>query len=453
MDLRPRPLPCVHLGRRRRVESDATAGSDDPLLFECALHSVCVPDTGDRRRPLELRRCGACADYLPRDPLGDDSATMFARAEQFLSSLPADPDREFQGRGIIIAGGGERFFPMLYVTIRAIRHVGCTLPIEVWFLGHKREMPISRQRLLAPFGVTCIDADEVGAPLGVTALGGWELKVFATLHCRFQEVLHLDADCYPCRNPEILFELADYRACGAIFWPDIMERDPRLQWSAFGVLDPHYLGTIESGQFVVDKRICWRPLSLAWFYNRHSRYYYRYCYGDKHTFEVAWARCGTAFCMWQPQAKWVDVAYVHGGPDQEPLFIHRVQDKFRLATHQYTTSQLRQLPGYYSTLPMEAECWGWLDEIARLLRKPRPERGAIKYHRARTRLGRRRTAHQRSLRLAIATMWTREIAELGELTSKVLLEYAKRQGYDVALAHDTLDASRHPAWSKLLLVE
>ncbi len=180
-------------------------------------------------------------------------------------------------------------------------------------------------------------------------------------------MLFLDADCYPCRNPEFLFELEDYRARGAIFWPDALFRDPRLKWAAYGVADPKRPGSVESGQFVLHKRLSWRPLNLAWFYNDHSDYYYRYCYGDKHTFEVAWARCDQPFVMWGSLARWVEVAYVQVGPDGQPLFIHRCSDKFRLKAEPYSTPQVRSGQTFVPELPLEAECWNWLSDLSRQL--------------------------------------------------------------------------------------
>ncbi|MGH7194558.1 MAG: hypothetical protein ACREJM_13655, partial [Candidatus Saccharimonadales bacterium] len=99
---------------------------------------------------------------------------MRERAEEFLAAIPAYPKKRYRGRGVVIAGGGERFFPSLYITIRALRHVGCTLPIEVWYLGRHHEMPAKRQALLAPYQVECIDADEVRRRHPARRLDGWE---------------------------------------------------------------------------------------------------------------------------------------------------------------------------------------------------------------------------------------------------------------------------------------
>ncbi len=441
----PHALPCVHLGRLLREDGDRLAAADQQ--FACAIHGSCQTKPPDQRRPTDDRSCETCADHLARDPFGSDSWTMRNQADECLAAVPPYPKGRYHGRGIVIAGGGERFFASLYITIRALRHVGCTLPIQVWYLGRKREMPKKRQLLLTPLQVECVDADMVRRSHPARRLDGWELKVFATLHSPFEELLFLDADSYPCRNPEFLFDQADYQARGAIFWPDLMSIDDRLEWSAFGVADPRRLGSIESGQFVINKRLTWRPLNLAWFYNDNSDYYYRYCHGDKHTFEVAWARCGQPFVMWQPQAPWIDVAILQLGPDRAPLFVHRCRDKFRLEDHTYTTPQFRTLPGYYSSLPMENECWGWLNELARLTGRNTPIRGAIEISTL------ARKSQTRQPRFAIATLYTPEIADFGEATSRIMASFARRHGYQAVIARDTLDASRHPAWSKLLLIE
>jgi len=444
----PHAMPCVHLGvllreNGRRRQANAESAQQH---FACALFGSCRTEAPDQRLPAEDRSCQTCADYLARDPFGPDSATMRNRAEEFLAAIPEYPAERYRGRGIVIAAGGDRFFPSLYVTVRALRHVGCRLPVQVWYLGRHDEMPEKRQKLLATYGVECIDADRVRRRHPARRLDGWELKVFATLHSPFEEILFLDADSYPCRNPEFLFEQKDYQARGAIFWPDVLTIDDRLKWPAFGVADPRRLGSIESGQFVIDKRLSWRPLNLAWFYNDHSDYYYRYCHGDKHTFEVAWTRCGRPFVMWHPQAPWIDVAIVQSGPDRIPLFVHRCRDKFRLDDHDYTTPQYRALPTYHSSLPMEEECWGWLTELARLMRRKPPSRGAVEHVKP-------RKTRARKAQFAIATLYTPEIADLGARTSQVIARYAARHGYQALIAEESLDAARHPAWSKLLLTE
>jgi hypothetical protein len=438
----PRALPCVHLGEwtGKRVRPRAGAAACD--LFACALHGRCAADSTRRMLPGKVRTCTHCADYLPRDPFGPNSAQMQGRAEAFLAAIAQYPAKRYAGRGIVIAGGGERYFASLYVTVRALRHVGCRLPIQVWYLGRNKEMPRARQALLAPWDVECVDADRVRRRHPARRLDGWELKVFATMHCPFAEVLFLDADCYPCRNPEFLFELAEYRARGAIFWPDCAPFDDRLKWPAFGVPDPRRPGSVESGQFLVNKQVCWRALNLAWFYNDHSDYYYCYCYGDKHTFEVAWTHLGQPFVMFTPNAVVDHVGYLQGGPDGDSLFIHRCADKFRVDVQPYVTPQSNVMPGFYPGVPMERECWGWLQELARVLGMPvRSPEGAVL-----------EPVSTPASRVTLTTLYTPEIAAYGARTTAVLCQYAARHGYRTLTQATRLDTNRPPSWSKILLI-
>ncbi len=198
----PNAMPCVHLGKRERNGARNHRGEEaSPNLYACALHGKCRIEGAGPDRPTLERSCTNCADYLARDPFGPDSTAMRHRAEQHLAAIPVYPKKRFRGRGVVIAGGGERFFPALYITVRALRHVGCTLPIQIWYLGREREMPDKKKALLSPFHVEYVDADEVRRRHPARFLDGWELKVFATLHSPFEEILFLDADCYPCRNP------------------------------------------------------------------------------------------------------------------------------------------------------------------------------------------------------------------------------------------------------------
>lgn len=273
-----------------------------------------------------------------------------------------------RGRGIVVVGGG-RYFVSAYVTIRVLRHVGCRLPIELWHL--RGEVSPRRRRLLAPFGVRCRDADALTARHPFRFLDhwwqGWQLKAYALLHTRFREVLLLDADCYPVRNPEILFDWQDYREHGAVFWPDVYPDVSRYGLDPFAVLGIPFeagLGT-ESGQLLIDRRSCWGPLNLAAHYNAQADYVYHLVYGDKDTFPLAWKRLGRSFarpaaCL--PQAP----GLIHFGPDGLPLFQHRIFDKFQLSGSGFdSTPQWTSANMYYPRLAHESFCFRVLDELRR----------------------------------------------------------------------------------------
>jgi hypothetical protein len=130
------------------------------------------------------------------------------------------------------------------------------------------------------------------------------------------------------------------------------------------------------------------------------------------------------------------------------LFVHRCSDKFRFANHAYNTMQFHHLPLFYASLPLEQECWRWMSELAQLTGHDfGQEATTTKVFRSP-----RRTPPGKP-RFAIATLYTPEYARLGKYTSRALCAYAKQRGYDAIVATGSLDATRPPAWSKLLLVE
>lgn len=120
------------------------------------------------------------------------------------------PKERFAGRGIVICGGGEKYLPSVFVLVRLLRHLRCQLPIEVWHLG-REEMPDAMRSLLAEQGAVCMDGAAMRRVHPARRLGGWELKCYALLHSTFAEVLLLDADNCPVRNPEFLFRTSKLR--------------------------------------------------------------------------------------------------------------------------------------------------------------------------------------------------------------------------------------------------
>lgn len=208
----------------------------------------------------------------------------------------AYPGDKFSGRGIVISAGGERYFTNAYVCVNILRMLGCNLPIQFWHLG-PAEMTDEMREIVKPLGVECIDAYEVRKEYPVRTLNGWELKPFAIIHSRFEEVLALDADNVAALNPEFLFDTPEYQKTGAIFWPDYGRLGKaRLIWELTGVSyrdEPEF----ESGQIIVDKRRCWKALQVTMHLNEYSNHYYNHVHGDKETFHIAWRKIEQEYSM------------------------------------------------------------------------------------------------------------------------------------------------------------
>lgn len=253
---------------------------------------------------------------------------------------PPPYPKHLQGRGIVTAAGGEVYRASAYVLFRMLRHVGCELPIECWYVDeHERDSRF--EDLCRPLQVTFVNASERGfqrtagkkvvygekesaIPYSESMLDGYGLKTFAVLHSHFQEVLWLDADNTPGRDPRFLFDDAEYRRCGAIFWPDQpLRRLPLSAWRAFGA-EPRDEREFETGQLLIDKRVCWAALHLTNQANEQREFCYTVVWGDKDLPHLVWRRLGQEFAMPTADVESHDGVFIQHDLEGQPLFWHRV---------------------------------------------------------------------------------------------------------------------------------
>ena len=262
------------------------------------------------------------------DRLPDDWAEWQNTHEAELLLLDRVAGREhkypggFEGRGIVIGAGGATFFACAFCCVLELRRLGCNLPVELWHLG-EGEFDAAMYHAASQLpNVRVVDASDVAARLPVPPrrLNGWELKPFSVINSAFEQVLYLDADVIPAADPTYIFETEPFEQFGSIFWPDLKpsrrkEWLPAQCWHNVG-LDYRSEPDFESGQFVVDKRRCWQELAVTMHMNEHSDWYYRFVFGDKSTYHLAWRKTGREYgippipCGW----KWPCILqYDHAG--------------------------------------------------------------------------------------------------------------------------------------------
>jgi len=279
--------------------------------------------------------------------------------DQFLRSIPAFPEHRFDGRGIVLCGGGNVYFPCIWICVRMMRNFGCTLPIELWHRG-PHEMTDEMKALIEPYDVVCRQSFAVAREFPVRRLDGWELKPYAILNSRFAEVLYIDADNVVVRNPEFLFETAIYKNTGSLFWQDLPNDTSGLSYlkdSAWDLLGLPFRDEplFESGQLLVDKRRCWRPLQLTMHLNEHSDHYYAAFFGDKDTFHLAWRKVEQEYSLnpHPPAVLGAQLVLVQFDPDGKRLFQHRCNSKWTIAKRNI------RVPGFL----YEEECLALLQEL------------------------------------------------------------------------------------------
>ena len=177
-----------------------------------------------------------------------------------------------------------------------LRFLGCKLPIQVWHLG-VQELDRTMRRILGRLDVQCVDMKHLPNGRASTADQGCELKLGAIINCPFEEVLFLDADNLPVRDPSFLFDSDQYRTHGAVFWPNVSSITQKHSvWRVFEVPYDDLPG-LETGQLLVNKNSNWEPLRLAEELSLRKKLFDRLQLDNEDLLQFAWRKLGRSYAM------------------------------------------------------------------------------------------------------------------------------------------------------------
>ncbi len=301
---------------------------------------------------------GGLPDGWKHWPVSRDAHLLLT--ERFLAAMPAYPDGRFRGRGAVVCGGG-RYEASAYVCCKMLRHVGWEHPIQVWHRG--AEEPVSERVRRLP-GVEVVDTEAHPARAARRVMGGWESKSLAVLNSPFEEVLFLDADCYPLYNPDECFEPAN-NPHGIVIWPDIGLESDNIHWPTYG-LPSSSAPALNGGHYAFSKRKAWPILQLAAHYDNHSDYYYWRSvvdvavggYGDQEQVIVALRKLAAPWARYAERPLACENGfYLQAGPGGRPLFVHRCFNKFA------APGVFHQNPQWAAgQFPMETTAWTYFLE-------------------------------------------------------------------------------------------
>lgn len=227
------------------------------------------------------------------DPL--TISTALSKLDEFIQRLEPYPGGH-ANRGIVICAKGVEQFANAWVCINMLRNFGCRLPIQFWYVN-PNGMDERMRALVKPLNVECVDTLKESRHHPTPQAEYWYLKIYASIHSPFNEVLVLDADNVPTIDPELLFHTPQFIETGAIVWPDFGHLKPDAPiWKLCGIQyqdEPEW----ESGQIVLDKERCWKALCLTMWFSEHSDFYYRYMLGGKEMFHMAFRKLGQPMAM------------------------------------------------------------------------------------------------------------------------------------------------------------
>ncbi|RLN53195.1 hypothetical protein BBP00_00009384 [Phytophthora kernoviae] len=189
-----------------------------------------------------------------------------------------------------------RLIDSVYATLRLLRSYNCSLPVELWYLESEMgASPLDDSRVLqilvkeySPISLRGI-AD--------VTIGGFNSKVFALAHSALDQVLFLDADNAPVKDPMYLFSDPKFVETGALFWPDFWHPNHTLfnvkaKSLVWELVNTPFVDMLEqeSGQLLIDRRRSAVAMEVVQFLALRKPDHLnllKLLYGDKDIFRVA----------------------------------------------------------------------------------------------------------------------------------------------------------------------
>lgn len=272
------------------------------------LQKAALPEKSgaNKRRSKAKKRSQSARKAAEKDEeLGVTFDLWQNRLKEYTTSVQPYPNGIFVGRGIATTMN-ENTTDTAYAMVNTIRTVlQSKLPIEIFYIGSNGLIsPDTIQRLEATEDVRCIELDN-DIPDLKRSLNGNDLieafvQPYAIMYSRFQEILWLQVNTLPLKDPEGLFESQKYTEAGALFWPDVCNRFTATAeaWPLFGLARPdNYPDTasmdtmwgnecvaghreISGSQMLIDKSRGWSALNIAAVMSREHYFFYERVFGE-----------------------------------------------------------------------------------------------------------------------------------------------------------------------------
>ena len=220
-------------------------------------------------------------------------------------------------RGIVFTAGGPVYFLNAYLNCALLRDMGCDLSIEWFFCGDE----------LRPYWIRAIETlpdvklvDLGGTGVKTRELGGWQSKIKAIIQSSFDEIMFIDADSFPCRDPQYLFDHLQT----AVFWPDaiLWKPEQKLTVESYYNIKITHEYQIESGQMMFRKSECMDGLERVQELNEKSDITYKHVYGDKDTFYIGFKQANVPFQIVPFPSYVLDLMILQRDFFGRPLFFH-----------------------------------------------------------------------------------------------------------------------------------
>lgn len=230
---------------------------------------------------------------------GSTIKEALANAKSIADLVIVKPE-EIGKNGVIVCAGGFRAIEC-FGGLSWMRDLEKTnpslpkLPIEWFYAGD--EMSEKMMEFLKPKldPIKFVDCLKISNE-SVKVLRGYPIKAFAAVYTSFEKFVFLDSDCIPLKHPGFIFENANFKEKGTMFWRDFRHRgnfaklyqkyhdgfNNKLMKSAEFLKMPEN----ESGQFAINRKMHIDVLKFVWGLNKMKDVFYKIVFGDKDLFAL-----------------------------------------------------------------------------------------------------------------------------------------------------------------------
>ncbi|EEA28817.1 mannosyltransferase [Talaromyces marneffei ATCC 18224] len=215
---------------------------------------------------------------LPDEHLEAMKSAHAEFVEEIHTSKIIKPIHTPGSRGVVSMAGGA-YFPLFMAQLRMLRRNNSTLPVEVFLRDSSEYEDHLCEKVLPQYNAKCVVLSDL---LGSTKHKGVEIehyqfRTFAVLFSSFEEVVWMDADCFPLSRVDDLLDSEPFTSTGLVTWPDFSASTTSqlfYQISQQEIPPMTLRAATKTGVFLTSKKTHFLTLLLAAYYNYHGPSHY-----------------------------------------------------------------------------------------------------------------------------------------------------------------------------------
>eukprot|EP00834_Sanchytrium_tribonematis_P004242 NODE_198_length_13236_cov_1.328385.p4 type:complete len:451 gc:universal NODE_198_length_13236_cov_1.328385:10053-8701(-) len=267
---------------------------------------------------------------------------LFYKAPKSYSHPMSAQDQSIGKKGIVMLVT-KHSFKMVYSNIITIRSFS-DIPIELF---HYDELKPAQEIVFSNMKdsnvVNLKELVFISQPIQYTEnTRNYQLKSASILASQFEDILFLDSDNVPVKDPSTYFDMPEYEKFGLIMWPDIWKTHPKNPIHSIFNSECSNQWELEAGQLLVNKKKHMKTLLMSYYITQDRDFWFDVFFGDKDVMRYAAKFVNLPYKVvpWftslvgyldrsQGEKFFCGLVMLQNGFKGEPMFFHANQVKYR----------------------------------------------------------------------------------------------------------------------------